>query len=114
MSVREALRLGTRREYERAELGRFGLGLKTASLSIGRRLTVCSRQSLRQKRVTGFSLDLDHVLESDRWELVRPSKAHMERSRHLLAEGTGTVVVIEQGFLFSFCDLVIAKIDFSK
>ena len=38
--LNEALRFGTRREYELGELGRYGLGLKTASISQCRRLTV--------------------------------------------------------------------------
>src|SRR4051812_27638698 len=35
----EALRLGTRRSYDLTDLGKFGLGLKTASLSQARRLS---------------------------------------------------------------------------
>ncbi len=44
--LNEALRFGTRRDYELGELGRYGLGLKTASISQGRRVTV-SRRSVR-------------------------------------------------------------------
>src|SRR5690242_3713752 len=36
----EALRFGSRREYGKRDLGRYGLGLKTASLSQCRTLTV--------------------------------------------------------------------------
>jgi anti-sigma regulatory factor (Ser/Thr protein kinase) len=41
--IKEALRYGTNREYDELELGKFGLGLKTASLSQCRRHTVVSR-----------------------------------------------------------------------
>ena len=42
----EALRYGTRRTYSRGDLGRYGLGLKTASLSQCRSVTVVTRSSL--------------------------------------------------------------------
>ena len=42
----EALRYGTRRTYARGDLGRYGLGLKTASLSQCRSVTVVTRSSL--------------------------------------------------------------------
>src|SRR4051812_9007003 len=38
--LEEAMRYGSRREYTAQALGRYGLGLKTASLSQCRRLTV--------------------------------------------------------------------------
>src|ERR1051326_8487028 len=40
----EALRYGSRRDYGRGDLGRYGLGLKTASLSQCRSVLVVSRQ----------------------------------------------------------------------
>jgi Histidine kinase-, DNA gyrase B-, and HSP90-like ATPase len=42
-ALTEALRYGTRRGYARGDLGRYGLALKTASLSQCRCLTVVSR-----------------------------------------------------------------------
>src|SRR5688500_3710961 len=41
----EAMRFGSHREYGTNDLGHFGLGLKTASLSQARRLVVASRRS---------------------------------------------------------------------
>src|SRR5437899_2575141 len=41
----EAMRYGSERDYERDDLGKFGFGLKTASTSQCRRLTVASRRS---------------------------------------------------------------------
>src|SRR5262249_19703988 len=43
----EAMRYGSRRAYRAADLGKFGLGLKTASLSQCRRLTVATRTTRR-------------------------------------------------------------------
>ncbi|HKP90074.1 MAG TPA: ATP-binding protein [Thermoleophilaceae bacterium] len=66
----EAMRYGSRREYARHHLGHFGLGLKTASLSQCRRLTVMSKTTPRG-RIEGRCWDLDHVAARDSWELER-------------------------------------------
>lgn len=65
----EALRPGSRSPREErapSDLGRFGLGLKSASFSQCRRLTVLSR---RDGVMTGARWDLDEVAETDRWEI---------------------------------------------
>ena len=65
----EAMRLAARSPIdERAstDLGRFGLGLKTASLSQCRRLTVASKKG---STIAAFRWDLDHVLATGRWSL---------------------------------------------
>jgi Histidine kinase-, DNA gyrase B-, and HSP90-like ATPase len=49
------------------DLGRFGLGLKTASLSQCRTLTVASR---RQGETTVLRWSLDHVLSTGDWSLL--------------------------------------------
>lgn len=49
------------------DLGRFGLGLKTASFSMGRRLTVVSTKG---KITTQFRWDLDHINSTGKWELL--------------------------------------------
>lgn len=93
----EALRFGTRRGYEHNDLGRYGLGLKTASISQARRLTVLSRRATTRRRISSRTLDLDHIGRTDRWEIISPpdgSVAH-EATRHL-RYGPGTVVVWEQ------------------
>src|SRR6266851_121084 len=46
----EALRFGTRRQYLSGELGRYGLGLTTASISQCRRLSVATRRSVVNRR----------------------------------------------------------------
>ncbi|WP_279157865.1 ATP-binding protein, partial [Parabacteroides goldsteinii] len=51
------------------DLGRFGLGLKTASFSQCRKLSVLSK---RQNAPAAFwSWDLDYVAQSDKWELLQ-------------------------------------------
>lgn len=57
------------------DLGRFGLGLKTASLSQCRRLTVVSQ---RDGVTSARRWDLDVVADSGRWLVVVPSKMEIE------------------------------------
>ena len=49
------------------DLGRFGLGLKTASLSQCRCLTVITKQG---ERIEGRRWDLDHVAQAESWSLL--------------------------------------------
>jgi hypothetical protein len=89
----EAMRYGAKQSYEEDALGKFGLGLKTASLSQCRQLSVASR-SFERSRIEVRQLDLDHVLKSNRWEIfgLDPSRCDakiVEPLRH----GPGTVVL---------------------
>ena len=67
-----AMRIGFRspREFrEPSDLGRYGLGLKTASISQVRSLTV-STHTLDEHGVHTRRLDLDHLASSDDWQLL--------------------------------------------
>ncbi len=69
-SLEEALRFGSRGPLEsRSEfdLGRFGLGLKSASLSQCRRLIVASKHD---GKVCCFSWDLDEVEKTGDWSVL--------------------------------------------
>jgi Histidine kinase-, DNA gyrase B-, and HSP90-like ATPase len=66
----EAMRYGTRRSYGDHDLGKFGLGLKTASLSQCRRLTVATKTT-PAGRIRIRRWDLDEVRARDAWELER-------------------------------------------
>jgi hypothetical protein len=84
----DAMRLGSRHPHDKRktrDLGRFGLGLKTASFSQCRRLSVVARKS----GVTSAAIwDLDHVAREDRWSLIVPSDAQsIPFINHLGAEG---------------------------
>ena len=66
-----AMRLGSQNPLQirtAGDLGRFGLGLKTASFSQCRRLTVGSRISGSEIAVRRW--DLDHVNQTDQWQLL--------------------------------------------
>jgi hypothetical protein len=89
----EALRFGSRRRYGSGDLGRYGLGLKTASLSQARCVTIISKSADR-KRPLWRSLDLDLIAEFDDWVLAEKLRDHaVAKSEKMLGTGTGTVVV---------------------
>jgi hypothetical protein len=92
----EAMRYGSARDYDLRDLGHFGLGLKTASLSQCRRLTVATRTTMRG-RIRLRRWDLDRVAEDDVWLLERP---RLDSCRPQVAEplrrGPGTVVLWEK------------------
>lgn len=95
--LNEAMRFGSRRSYRDDDLGKFGLGLKTASLSQCRRITVVSRAAPQRRRLHARVLDLDHIADTDRWEVLAPQAGSLRPSlTEPLSSGTGTVVVWER------------------
>ena len=71
----DAMRIGSRNPTEPREpsdLGRYGLGLKTASISQARSLTVATCRA-RQKLAGIRRWDLDHLASSGDWQLLRVS-----------------------------------------
>ena len=91
----EAMRPGTRSPVEirpANDLGRFGLGLKTASFSQCRRLTVVTR---KDSAVSCATWDLDTVAERDRWVVEVPAGPETVRWSERL-QGEGTLVVWEK------------------
>lgn len=94
----EAMRLGTRGPLAaRAphDLGRFGLGLKTASISQCRRLTVRSRRA--SGPVETRCWDLGVIATTDDWHLLRAADAAAEpQLSRLAAQPKGTTVLWQQ------------------
>lgn len=94
LELMTAMRLGsqspTEQRHER-DLGRFGLGMKTASFSQARRLTVVSVKDA-QRSVAQW--DLDMVVERDDWMLQLPTA--FDEKQFLGSEqlgGHGTAVI---------------------
>jgi hypothetical protein len=90
--LREAMRLGSRSPTETRspeDLGRFGLGLKTASFSQCRRLTVTTRAS-GSRQVTK-RWDLDHVVRTQKWELLSSASSGSEQRLPTLERGTAVL-----------------------
>jgi len=77
-----------------ADLGRFGLGLKTASLSQCRRLTVAT---LKDGRLSIARWDLDECDHRGTWWLERPLQSEVPREPIAILEkqGHGTAVLWE-------------------
>lgn len=95
-TITEAMRFGTERDYEADELGKFGLGLKTASLSQCSRLTVASRIDRVAKRIETRQWDLAHVERSNRWEIIDlPADERSDVLIQPLQNSRGTVVLWE-------------------
>lgn len=93
--LRDAMRYGSDRSYSEDDLGKFGLGLKTASMSQCQALTVASRRSVQRRDIAAYSWDLDHIKRSRKWEIIEVSERDPlhEALREPLEEHTGTVVL---------------------
>jgi hypothetical protein len=92
--LKEALRFGSDRDYAEDDLGKFGLGLKTASMSQCTRLEVASRSNQRRAEVFAFTWDLDHIDKSNRWEILPITRNGLGPALlEPLKEHTGTVVI---------------------
>ncbi len=92
--LREAMRYGAEREYESDDLGKFGLGLKTASLSQCQHLSVASRWNPDRADVAAYAWDLNHIEKVNRWEIIPVDRNGLGPAlRHPLKDTTGTVVL---------------------
>lgn len=91
----EAMRLGSKNptdDREAEDLGRFGLGLKSASFSQCRSLTVLTR---KDDRTSCARWDLDRVAKRNDWSLELIDNPELVTGHDLLSE-TGTVVIWEK------------------
>jgi hypothetical protein len=91
--VMEALRFGSRREYGPGDLGRYGLGLKTASLSQCRQVTIvtCRRGA---EKATARTLDLDIIADYDDWMILTPTPdPQLAKAKDMVRGSGGTVVL---------------------
>lgn len=108
-----AMRYGSQSPNEKREvsdLGRFGLGLKTASLSQCRMLTVVSKQG---GNIVGCRWDIDHVADTKDWSLlVLDSDAEIDgvpRIEELKQLNSGTLVIWQ-----NLDRLKIGELDFDR
>lgn len=77
------------------DLGRFGLGLKTASLSQARKLSILT---WHRGEFTALQWDIDYVLKEGRWlvKVLAPGDfAHIPEAAEFSTSGKGTMVVWE-------------------
>ena len=92
----DAMRIGSRspREVrEPSDLGRYGLGLKTASISQARSLTVATHVA-KQSGMSTRQWDLDHLASTGDWQLLNaPADVATEDVKRLSKLDQGTLVV---------------------
>ncbi len=93
-----AMRYGSKSSLEvrdSHDLGRFGLGLKVASLSQCRKLTVITKKN---GNLNGARWDLDRVIEKSDWVLLRLDEKEINKIQHvdmLNDQKSGTIVIWE-------------------
>lgn len=96
--LQEALRHGAHVDYESNSLGKFGMGLKTASLSQCRRLRVITNASGKPGGLCCGVWDLSHVEKTDRWEILMLQRKMLKRDAQAqgLRTSRGTRVLWEE------------------
>ncbi|GHV35220.1 ATPase [Synergistales bacterium] len=108
-----AMRYGSQNPNEQREandLGRFGLGLKTASLSQCRTLTVVSKQG---EHIDVRRWDIDHVIEAQDWSLLIIESDNeidtIPRIEELMGLDSGTLIVWQ-----NLDRLKVGELDFNR
>jgi DNA mismatch repair enzyme (predicted ATPase) len=69
-TLKEAMRFGSAKVYNETSLGKFGLGLKTASFSQCKHWLVATRSNPLDNEIISYKWYLDHVNRTDRWEIL--------------------------------------------
>jgi len=96
-SLENAMRYGSRRREENGSLGKFGLGLKTASTAFCRCLSLVSRVR-DDDMVRKVQWDLDHIAKENKWYLkkLNPSVDEIELLNSTALDGSGALVIWEK------------------
>lgn len=92
-SLKEAMRYGSSRRYSDEDLGKFGLGLKVASLSQCQRLSVASRTNRERSEISAYCWDLEHIQRTNKWQLIPLLRGASPDLHAVLRESSGTVVL---------------------
>lgn len=101
--VWNAMRYGADRRPDAKSLGKFGLGLKTASSSVCKRYSVLSRKS-EDTPIAKLTWDLDHVERINAWQMLsEPVSQPQQEIFGELCGHSGTLVIWEN------CDRLLSK-----
>lgn len=99
--LEEAMRIGAQNIYNEGDLGKFGFGLKTASLSHCNILTVISKT--KSSNIVGYQWNMGHIKGSNKWELLKLNgneiKDVLNSSKSKLVN-PGTIVIWNDVFSF--------------
>ncbi|MHB9004935.1 MAG: ATP-binding protein [Coriobacteriia bacterium] len=89
-----AMRYGSPKRPDIGSLGKFGLGLKTASTAFCRSVSVITRDSMTSD-ILKATWDLDHVTQVGKWELLLPlpSTEELQLFQENIPDSSGTVVI---------------------
>jgi hypothetical protein len=99
----DAMRYGAPTRADKASLGKFGLGLKTASTSVCLRLTVISRKAPNEE-FAKLAWDLEHVEAENEWVMLKEDVTADELDLfEELCGDKGTLVI------WSKCDRLLSK-----
>lgn len=93
--LRNAMRYGSKKRATAKSLGKFGMGLKTASTAFCRRLVVLTHQNGEK---VGRAWDIDRIISTDRWELETPDTDQYFDDFEALeshSAGSGTMIIWE-------------------
>ena len=101
--LKNAMKYGSDRRPDPSSLGKFGLGLKTASTSFCRKLSLISRGDDNEVRKVQW--DLDYVADHG-WKLkqIKVNEDELEILENVAEGGTGTLVVWENNDRFFLRD----------
>ena len=104
VGLENAMMYGSAKRKDAHSLGKYGLGLKTASTSQCRCVTLVSRKTDMGKPVK-LVLDIDHAQKTGRWEYLEdvPDKREIKYLESAAGEGSGTVVI------WSKCDRLMGR-----
>ena len=98
IELKQAMTLGSQNPLnlrKTDDLGRFGMGLKTASFSQCQTLTVITKKN---DELTGATWDLEHVTRTNAWELFWLNKEEIGKyleEKKISFNATGTYVIWE-------------------
>lgn len=92
-----AMKYGSKQRPNAASLGKFGLGLKTASTAFCRKLSLVSRNNSKENPLMA-TWDLDHVVNVSRWELLlnNAEEQWVELLDKVAPKSSGTIVIWEK------------------
>lgn len=95
-ALKNAMKYGSPPRPSPSSLGKFGLGLKTASTAFCRRLSVISRAEATAGLIRA-TWDLDHVRNANKWELIvdDPTPQQAQDFAKIIGAKPGTLVVWE-------------------
>ncbi len=109
--LEEAMRIGSKNDdYSKGDLSKYGMGMKTASMSQCSLFTVLSKKE--GCSATSFAWDIKHVTQSDKWEIFSHTKEEIEKFKaallksdiynfkKLFARKSWTVIIWENLFEF--------------